>query len=462
MRIAQQTTQSGSFPTTVNLVKNNFKRGLELEEIAYQKGIRSTIAWPSRKQVLRIIPGYDANGVYPQVNAGRPFVSDYDPADYLTDTFIMVNTIAGFGASKYNVISDYKPGSPEAVQFGGNTVLSCFAEDVCRAVYAVVKGKRPFMQPGPQWASWALYDPATKVRPILSRPRSTLLFQALVWILNGDGLKNGDGTYVKGANGEPLPMIYVFGLDNTKSISELFDALITPRDRTKPIDPINNSNYYGIGEQNGSILYMLPKPYTLPTGKSASYLMPHIAEDETKWEPARFPLSDQQIHSWWHPWNDLLNYMTPEEQCRLVANEFGADTLNYVIANDRRLQGVSVPQDIASKGLGRYSTANVQPQMVQPSLMGGLGFGAPKQEAPVNVARVQPEEHTAAVTFGLPQSSQASAEPSKPATILSSQTPEMRQALASILKNSAPVSEDTAIAKELEDYGDMTVFEPLE
>ena len=456
----------------VSLVRDEVRKDQSLLNLEYQTGIRSTLAWPTKSHTLRIIPGYDANGVFPQIVPGKPFVMDYDPAEYLTDTFAMVSTVSGFGASKSNVISAYRPGSPEEIRFGGDTVLNCVCEDICRSVMAVDNGKRPAIQPGPTWAAWSKYNPSTKTRPIVSRCRETLFFQALVWELNGNALRDGNGNDLRDGNGNPLPMVYVFGIDNRASIKKLMEALIEPLDPTRPLDGLNNSKYRGPAEKDGSMLFLLPKKETIGNdGKFSNVLVPHVSAAVNNWTVTPFPLSEEQIKSWWRPWDSVLNYLTPEQQCRLVAQELGADTLNYIVANDSRLADLVVPADIAARGLGKYEKSSGQrPASTAASPMSGFGLGFKSAEPTTFVVPSAITKGTPAPAPAAPPAPSApswpSSEPSRPMTLPSQGSPDMKAALQGILKGvGGQTDEATELAKELDnvldDGADTAVFGPL-
>lgn len=344
---------SGSFET---FVSSKYRGDYKIPEMAYQSlGIRSSTLWPTAQQCLRIIPGYDAEGnILRQNPPGLTYTRDANPKDYTTDTICTVKTIARLGKRNNAVISSYRPGSEEASRWAGNTVFAEFASLVVRSVSAVAKGKTPKVKPGPDWSSWVNYNPVTKTAAILSSERDTMLMQALVWQLNGRVMTGADKQPLVDASGNSLPMLYLIGIDNTRTIQEMWNALIVPQDASRPVDGLTNSAYKGIAEQEGSVMWLIPKSAT-EGDKSYNMLIPHVSANMSSWQNTPYPLTDKQIHQWWHPWNDLLNFMTPDEQAILLAKEFGADTVCYVLQHSALLKDLRLPDEVAAGGVGKYA-----------------------------------------------------------------------------------------------------------
>lgn len=382
-----RTSFSKQASLNVSLIRPEFRKDYNVPGIDYQtSGIRTAMLWPSQRQWLRVIPGWDRNTgeIFRQnTNCGR-YTVDGDPGEYISETFKVVKTMAGIGSTYHPFITSYRPGSPEDQRWGGDTILSWFASDVTHAVNAAKDGKKTTLVPGPEWAGWVTYDRSSNKPKSLSYDRDTLLMQALVWTINGRCNMDKDRNELKNASGSPLPLLYVLGIDSNASITAMLNALIEPQDPTQPLNGLTNNKFKGIAEQGGSMLHLLPS--TLVNGsKTTNLLKPHVSASESSWVVTPFPLTDEQVKAWWTPWDEILDYMTPEQQCAIIAQTFGADTLNYVLANNRRLKDFQVPAEYAAAGFGRYAkymggSVTLQPSMAMPDM---TSFGLPAASAPV-------------------------------------------------------------------------------
>ena len=371
----------------VSLVSDKYRKDYQVPGIDYQQGIRSTTLWPTALTCMRVIPGYDpeTGEIYPQNKNCTTLIKNYNPQDYISDTFCEVRTLNGFGESRSNVIANYRPGSPEWERWHGDTVLATFASDINHAVMAAKSGKRTKIAVDPDWYGWTTYNKEKKQASILPFDKPTLLMQALVWTVNGRTNMNKDKQPLIDGSGNPLPVLYVVGIDNAQSLTELYRALIEPQDPQLPLNGLTNNRYHGIAEQGGSLVYMLPGKVRVKD-KEQNVLNPHVSDNGSSWVHTPMPLSDEQIKQWWHPWNDVLNFMTPEEQMQLIVDSFpdGAHLLNYFLANSAVLSELRVPDSIAKAGFGKYArymdggtvTLTAAPQASAAPAM-PTGFGMP-------------------------------------------------------------------------------------
>ena len=353
----RKTSSSGS-SNFESFVRKEFRGDYKIPDMEYQAyGIRSTTIWPTEQQCLRIIPGFDlqTGEVFRQNIPGKPYSKETDPAEYVSDTVCIIRTMSRLGKRRNSVITSYRPGSPEDNTWGGNTVFSEFASLIIRSVNADKEGKTPKVIPHPEWSTWVNYNPVTQNVPILSFDRETMLFQALVWELNGKPMLGSDKQPLVDPNtGAALPLLYVLGIDNGKTVEKMWTALVEPQDKTKPMDGLLNNSYKGIAEQEGSVLWLNPSS-VMEGSKKRNVLTPHVSSDMSSWENTPYPLTTDQIHKWWHPWDEILNYMTPEEQLQLLVEEFDAHTVKYVIGHSGILKGLKIPDSIAMAGVGRYA-----------------------------------------------------------------------------------------------------------
>lgn len=339
-------SQSGPF---LSFVKPSYRKGYEIPGLPYQtNGYRSMTCWNTREQILRIIPGYDrATG---QVYRQNINVNEFSPDDgydhYLSDTFMTASVVSNFGARNQTFITSYDPKSEDAMRYHGDTVINMFVKNVANSVLNADKGKRTKFQVTDEMRQWCAKDGPIKY------PKMALLMQALVFKRNGADTKDDNGNPLVDENGNTLPLLTVVGVDGRQSLMELMKGLVDPMDPGKPLDATTNNRLGGMGEADGRILFLNPSQD--PT-TGVRMLKPSVQGPTKGWTPTPWPLSEEEIKSWWIPWDDLLQYLTAQEQCQLLAQEFGADSVNYFIGTDPIFNGLELPGEIKNAGLGRYA-----------------------------------------------------------------------------------------------------------
>lgn len=339
--------QSGPF---LSFVKPAYRKGYEIPGMAYQQGgIYSVSLWTTRDSVLRIMPGYDktTGQIYPQNININEFSMDAGYDDYLSDTFITASVVSGFGANRQTFITSYAPGSPDALRYGGDTVINQFVKNVTNSVLNADKGKRTKFQVTDDMRQWCAKDGPIKF------PRQALLFQALVFKRNGLDSQDANKQPLLDESGNVLPIYHVVAVDGKQTLIEVMKALVEPANPGLPLNPSTNSKFGPLAELEGNILFLnaVQDPTT-----GARMLRPSVQDPSTKgWTPTPFPLDEETVKQLWVPWDDLLYYMTAEEQCKLLAQEFGSDSVNYLIGTDPLFNGMQLPQEIANAGLGRYA-----------------------------------------------------------------------------------------------------------
>lgn len=339
-------SQSGPF---LSFVKPSYRKGYEIPGLPYQtNGYRSMTCWNTREQILRIIPGYDrATG---QVYRQNINVNEFSPDDgydhYLSDTFMTASVVSNFGARNQTFITSYDPKSEDAMRYHGDTVINMFVKNVANSVLNADKGKRTKFQVTDEMRQWCAKDGPIKY------PKMALLMQALVFKRNGADTKDDNGNPLVDENGNTLPLLTVVGVDGRQSLMELMKGLVEPMDPGKPLDASTNNRLGGMGEADGRILFLNPSQD--PT-TGVRMLKPSVQGPTKGWTPTPWPLSEEEIKSWWIPWDDLLQYLTAQEQCQFLAQEFGADSVNYFIGTDPIFNGLELPGEIKNAGLGRYA-----------------------------------------------------------------------------------------------------------
>lgn len=381
-----------------SFVKPEFRKGFQIPMLPYQQyGIMSRVFWPSKTQVVRILPGYDpqTGEVFRQNINCTQFSMDRAFDEYLSDTFCRATVVNRFGGIKSPFISDYAPGSEDERQWGGETVLHNFIRGI---IYACSPNtKRPRIKPIKEWSMWTGFGPSAT----LSYDKPSLLMQALVFHLNGADNKDYETQQpLVDKDGDILPLLAVVAMDNQQSILNLCQALVEPANPGLPLDAASNNKYGAMAELEGNKLFL--NPYT--DAKQHSALRPSVQPaGQSGWKPTPFPLSAEVVKQLWHPWEDVLNYMTAQEQLQLCADEFGADTVNYVIGTDPKFHSLEIPQSIKSVGLGRYAmqanegaSASVSGTISKAAgVTNSLSFGVPaQQQAPQQ--RQQPQQPQAA------------------------------------------------------------------
>ena len=406
----------------VGIIKQQYQKGYQIPAIPYQQyGVLTRILWTTKTQILRIIPGHDpqTGEIFRQNERCDRYSKDaQDKLEYLSDTFMRIPIIEKFG-DVGPVISSYPQGSHEATLWGGETVLRRFARDIMYACSD--KSSKKDIVPTNEMKMWCAYGGKAR----LSFDNVSLLMQALIFHTNG---RNNQNAETKGdlvdQNGNVLPLFAVCALTNTESFNRLVDALVEPRDWSQPLDAQTNNQYGALAELNGNLLYLNPAHMTSKNGKVLNVLDPSVQPAGMQgWTPTPFPLTEDVARSLWIPWEQLLHPLTMEEQFELCAQEFGADTVNYVIGTDKFLQGIEIPEKIRLAGYGRYTnlignTGSVTlssgvPNVVQAG--GGMampafnsqGLPSPVTGAPLQQPAAQAAPAAAAPAMSFPAPAQA-------------------------------------------------------
>ena len=330
----------------IGVIKQEYQKGYDIPALPYQKyGILTRVLWPGKSQILRIIPGYDENTgeVFRQLKNCDRFSFEAPRQDYLSDTFIESCIIEKFG-DVGPIISSYPEGSQDALMYGGETVLRHF---VRRILYSCgEKGARRGIIPTNEMKMWAAYGGGGS----LSYDKPALLMQTLAFHINGRNNKGEDKNDLVDENGNIRPLLTLSIITDNNSMQALYDALVLPANRSLPPDASSNNQFGPLAELDGILLYLNPKT----DSKGHSVMEPSVQPSgSTGWNATPFPLSADFVRSLWVPWDKLLQPMTAQEQLRLCASQFGADTVNYVIGTDRTLN-IEIPEDIKAAGLGRY------------------------------------------------------------------------------------------------------------
>lgn len=377
----QSTRRPAGGITYLSYVKPAYKRGYEIPGMAYQQGGISSLAlWTTRDSIVRIVPGYDRSTgqIYPQNINVNEFSMDAGYDDYLSDTFITAAVVSGFGQAKQTFITSYAPGSEDAQRYGGDTVINQFVKNVANSVLNAEKGKRTKFQVTDDMRRWCAKDGPIKF------PRQALLFQALVFKRNGLDTQDANRQPLLDENGNVLPLYSVVSVDGKQTLLEVMKALVEPANPGLPLNPATNSKFGSLAELDSNILYLnaVQDPTT-----GARMLRPSVQDPSSKgWTPTPFPLDEEVVKQLWVPWDDLLQYMTAEEQCKFLAQEFGSDSVNYFIGTDPMFNGLQLPQEIANAGLGRYArfvtgsqATSFAPQRPAAAAPARNSFGIPKQ-----------------------------------------------------------------------------------
>lgn len=311
-----------------------------------RNGIRSFCLWNSAEQVLRIVPGHDkqTGEVFRQNINCNTYAEDGKYLDYLSDTFMDTGVVDWFGERGSTFITSYKPGSPEAMKYGGDTVIDVFAKAIVYSVSSENRGKKGRLAVTDDFRRWSGREGT------LSIPKRALMFQALTFKVNGKPHVDANKNPLLDENGEPLFMYSVCAVNGQDSMKALLQALVSPMDPRKPLDAAENNKFGALAELDGNMLYLHP----VQEGKY-NVLHPSVQAATQGWNPEPFPIDEACAKELWVPWEDLLYYMTPTEQAQLLAKEYGADTVNYVLGKDIRYRDFELPPDIAAAGYGRYS-----------------------------------------------------------------------------------------------------------
>ena len=356
--------QAGTF---LSFVRPEFRRGYKIPGMDVQtNGIMSLTLWTTRQSVLRIIPGYDeeTGEVFPQNINVNEYATDGKFAEYLSDSFVMTSIIDGFGGRNQSFITAYAPGSIDEQKYGGDTVINAFARAVNTSVLNASQGKKTKFGVTEEMKQWA------SMNGPLRYPKQALLMQALVFKRNGQDITDADGNPLVAEDGSALPQLSVVAVVGKATINALLAALVEPANPGLPLNPATNNKYGALAEMEGNVLYM--NPVQDPSTKH-NMLRPSVQEPGKGWTPTPYDLTLEEVHDLWVPWNKLLHYMTAEEQCKLIAQDFGADSVNYFIGTDPLFHDLDIPDDIKMAGYGRYA-----------KFVGNKGGAAPvKKSAPI-------------------------------------------------------------------------------
>ncbi|MGN0909021.1 MAG: hypothetical protein ACI4NA_05325, partial [Succinivibrio sp.] len=193
-----------------------------------------------------------------------------------------------------------------------------------------------------------------------------------------------------------------------------------------PLNAKSNNRLGPFAEQDGIVLFLNSSTISGATvgaggGARSKYVLKasvQSADKTTGWTPTPHRLTDEQVQAYWHPWDRLIKFLSYDEQMHLLAQEFGADTVNYVFTKDRNCleRGAKVPEDIAEAGLGRYSctTPFLMPGMGSQSASSSLGMPGPDQApagAGLGLGLGFGEAKTASAPAPMPAAPQAPAAP---------------------------------------------------
>lgn len=332
----------------LSFVKPSYRKDYHIPGLDYQvNGIRSFSLWNSYPSVIRIIPGYDkATGeVFRQNVNCNEFAFDTNYLDYLSETVNQAAVVTNFGQRGQTFITSYAPGSEDALKFGGNTVIDTFTKSIMYSVKNTNEGKRARFQVTPEMRKWCSREGALKY----SRP--SLLMQALVFVRNGFNMQDENKQPLVDEYGQPLPLLAVVAIEGQQTVQNILTALVEPANANEPLDAATNNKYGAMCEMEGNLLFL---NNVQDVQSKRNMLRPSVQQPGQGWTPTPYPLTEEEVKSWWVPWDDLLQYLTAEEQCELLANEFGPDTVNYIIGTDANMSQVNIPEKIKAAGLGRY------------------------------------------------------------------------------------------------------------
>lgn len=339
-----------SYGPWLSFVKQQYRKGYQIPGLDYQQnGIRSYTLWNTRDSVLRILPGYDptTGEIFPQNVRCNEYTTDGAYTDYLSDTFMTASIVSGFGQQGMTFITSYAPGSSDEQRWGGSTVIKVFTKNIQNSVNAAANGKKPRFGVTQEMRQWC--DP---MHGPLKYDHMAVLMQCLVFKVNGRDNQNSEGQPLVDDNGNPYPLLGVVAVDSKASIGALMQALVEPMNPGLPLNPATNSKYGSMAELDSNVLYL--NPVDNPNGKG-HMLRPSVQGAGKGWTPTPFPLTEEEVKALWIPWEQLLNYMTAEEQLKFLAGEFGADSVNYFVGTDPIFAGkLEIPAEITNAGYGRY------------------------------------------------------------------------------------------------------------
>lgn len=366
MRSSIGRTERGATTHSISMVKPTFRKGFKIDLLPYQEhGIISKLLWPSKNQVLRILPGYDRRtGEFYKQNVNvTAFSTEAGYDEFLSATFFQATVVTKFGSITAPFIADYAPGSPDEQKYAGETVIRNFIRGIMYATSN--KSRRSRLKPINEWKIWTGLGPLAT----LSYDKPSLLMQALIFHTNGRNNTAMDtDSDLLDEDGNVLPLLALVAIDNKPSIGNLCQALVEPADPSKPLDARTNNKFGPMAELDGNQLFL--NSYSDPATQR-SMLRPSVQAPGKGWNPTPYPLDADVARQLWHPWDDLLQYMTAEEQLELCVQEFGADTVNYVIGTDPKFSTLDIPAQVKQAGFGRYA-----------SLVGGAAFVSGPAAAP--------------------------------------------------------------------------------
>jgi len=349
---SRRRTQSGSSKKRITYVKPEFQqKGVTFPgfETWQQYGYLTSALWNSRDHIIRIIPGYDpeTKEIFRQNVNVNDFSEDEAPTAYLSDTFMMADTVQGFGEGRNAFITSYAPDSPEEQKYGGDTMIAIFSRNVFWTVKPT-KNRKPRFGCIPVMHRWTAMKEGT-----LPMTRRAILVQALIYKLQGDWLKDKDDNYLLAEDGSYLPKIGVVSLDGPTTVQAVLRALVEPMNPGLPLDAKTNNKYGAFAELEGHKLYLNA---AISPERNVKYLNPSVHEAKAKgWEFDELDFSPEDVYNWWKPWTEIINYMTPAQQAELLAAEFGADSVNYFVGTDPAYRDFEMPESVASAGYGRFA-----------------------------------------------------------------------------------------------------------
>lgn len=399
-------TQTGSGKKRITYVKPELQQkgctfpGFEQWQ---QYGYLTSALWNSKDHIIRIIPGYDpeTKEIFRQNVNVNDFSEDEKYPNYLSDTFMMADTMQGFGEARSAFITSYAPGSEEEQKYGGDTMIAIFSRNVFWTVKPT-KSRKPRFGCIPVMHRWTALKEGT-----LPMTRRAILVQALIFKLQGDWLKDKDENYLLDEEGEHLPKIGVVAMDGPTTVNAVLRALVEPANPALPLDALTNNKYGGFAELDGNKMYL--NAAVSPEPKPTKYLQPSVHVAGTKgWELDPFPLTPEWVYAWWKPWNEIINYMTPTQQAELLAAEFGADAVNYFVGTDPAYRDFEMPASVAAAGYGRFAAFTDGVKDVRTSgtvtvpASGGAPV-APKGNTPLASAFKAPKAPGAAATASAPR-----------------------------------------------------------
>lgn len=339
-----------SYNSSVGIVNPSYQKGYKIAAFPYQQyGVLTKVLWASKTQMLRIVPGIDSqtNEICRQiVNADTFSFEEKNKDKYLSNTFVKNNIIEKLG-DVGPVIASYPPGSQEAMLNGGETVLRRF---VRRCIYSCNgKGGKDTVPATNEMKMWCVPGQSQRI----TLDKMALMFQALVLHINGRNNQTGQQnarTDLVDAEGRLLPL-YALCCVTGSSATALEEALIMPADRRVPPDAQTNNTFGPLAELNGNMLWLNP----IQDSRGYWQLDPSVQPAGAQgWTPTPYPLDENFVRATWIPWSQLLNPLTADQQFDLLAEQFSAEAVNYVLGTDSRL-GVEIPERIRSVGLGRFA-----------------------------------------------------------------------------------------------------------